>query len=121
MVGRGKKQTPIHQTPIHHWSGITFDSGMMLAVKRIIGTVALSAAFGLCACAENGYEAWLRYRPLAPGERLEECRRLLRRVVADESSDGVKAARDELVRGISGLVGKAVVVGQGSIQGGDSG
>jgi len=91
----------------------------MIAVKRTMAIAALVAACGFLAHAENGYEAWLRYRTLAAGERLEKCQRLVRRVVADQDSEAVKAAGDELTRGLCGLLGRPIALTHGSVRDGD--
>lgn len=71
----------------------------------------LLAALALMACsagarAEDGYNLWLRYAPLEPvlaadyGTQLGE-------VVAPDQTPTLRAARDELVRGLTGLLGTA--------------
>ena len=59
---------------------------------------------------EDGYDLWLRYRQLPSGPRLTEYRGALTRVVVDASSPTIDAARDELTRGLGGLLGNAVTV-----------
>src|SRR5215471_10787852 len=56
---------------------------------------------------EDGYDLWLRYRRLPPGPRAQENRGVLARIVVESSSPTLDAARDELVRGLTGLLGAA--------------
>ena len=60
----------------------------------------------LPAQAEDGYELWLRYRPLEPA-LAEAVRPHAARLVAPVASDAQRVARDELVRGLAGLLGQA--------------
>ncbi len=57
---------------------------------------------------EDGYELWLRYRALEPGYRAT-CSSLLRLVVlpGGNESPTLAAVRDELMRGLGGMVGGA--------------
>jgi alpha-glucuronidase len=56
--------------------------------------------------AEDGYALWLRYAPLAP-ERAAAYRSQLSEVVAPDQTATQRAARDELRRGLAGLLGHA--------------
>jgi alpha-glucuronidase len=51
---------------------------------------------------------WLRYEPVRPGPHLEEYRALLSAVEVDGASATLRAARDELLRGLSGLLAQPV-------------
>jgi alpha-glucuronidase len=53
--------------------------------------------------AEDGYELWLRYRPL-PADQRQEIGREIRRVLAIGDEPSVAVARTELVRALSSLV-----------------
>ncbi|HEX9107547.1 MAG TPA: alpha-glucuronidase family glycosyl hydrolase, partial [Longimicrobiales bacterium] len=57
--------------------------------------------------AEDGYELWLRYRLVSNAARLAEYRGVLQRLVVQGSSPTLGMARDELVRGLRGLLGRA--------------
>ena len=59
---------------------------------------------------EDGYDLWLRYRQLPSGPRLTEYRAAMARVVLDASSPTLDAARDELTRGLGGLLGASIPV-----------
>jgi alpha-glucuronidase len=65
-------------------------------------TAALAAA---TARAEDGYELWLRYRPIADAQLLGHYRARLAGLVASEGSPTLRAAKEELVRGLGGLLG----------------
>lgn len=58
--------------------------------------------------AEDGYELWLRYRLVDDAARLREYRADIATLVVDGNSPTLRAARDELARGLRGLLGKAV-------------
>src|SRR5690606_7969498 len=54
--------------------------------------------------AENGYDLWLRYQPIADAARLAEYRATISELVIDAASPTLTAARAELTRGLSGLL-----------------
>ena len=58
------------------------------------------------AAAEDGYELWLRYRPVADAAKLAAYRAAITSVAIPRSSATLRAARDELRRGLGGLLGK---------------
>ncbi len=71
----------------------------------------LLAALALMACsagarAEDGYNLWLRYAPLDP-VLAEDYATQLGEVVVPDQTPTLRAARDELVRGLTGLLGTA--------------
>ena len=57
--------------------------------------------------AEDGYDLWLRYRLVADPARRAEYRGVLRRLVVEGDSPTLRAARDELITGLTGLLGRA--------------
>lgn len=71
----------------------------------------LGAAVALFACAgsvraEDGYRLWMRYVPLEPA-LAADYRMRLGEVVAPDRTPTQRAARDELQRGLTGLLGRA--------------
>jgi alpha-glucuronidase len=60
--------------------------------------------------AEDGYDLWLRYRLVADAARLAEYRSAVRRLMVQGDSPTLRAARDELVTGLTGLLGRAPAV-----------
>jgi alpha-glucuronidase len=54
--------------------------------------------------AEDGYDAWLRYRPIEDAQRLEEYRAVASAVVIEEPSAVLQSAAAELRRGIEGML-----------------
>ena len=56
-------------------------------------------------CADNGYELWLRYHRIADRTLLREYRSDITQLVAEGRSPTLEAARAELVRGLTGLLG----------------
>ena len=67
----------------------------------------LPALFGGTAQAEDGYDLWLRYPRVTDAARLAEYRAAAAHVVVGGDSPTLRAARDELVAGLTGLVGAA--------------
>ncbi|MCC4590744.1 alpha-glucuronidase [Xanthomonas campestris pv. cannae] len=70
------------------------------------------AAIALMACAggaraEDGAALWLRYLPSQGAARTIDARMRLDEVVAPEQTPTQRVARDELVRGLTGLLGRA--------------
>jgi len=72
--------------------------------------LAVALATPLAAHAEDGYDLWLRYRLVADAARRAEYREVLRRLLVDGGSPTLRAARDELVTGLTGLLGRAPLV-----------
>ncbi len=62
--------------------------------------------------AEDGYDLWLRYPLVSDAARLEEYRAGITVIVVPGSSPTLAAARDELARGLRGLLGQIVTVAQ---------
>jgi alpha-glucuronidase len=58
--------------------------------------------------AEDGYELWLRYRPISDAKALAAARSTLTQVVMPSGSPTLRAARDELLRGLGGLLDRDV-------------
>ena len=92
-------------------------------------TMGRAAAFAWLACvlaaagparAEDGYDLWLRYRPIANASRLADVRAHATAIVAPTGGDTMRVAVDELTRGLRGLTGRevpraAAVTGAGAI------
>ncbi len=72
--------------------------------------ILLAVAAPVAARAEDGYDLWLRYHLVADAARLAEYRGALRRLVVEGDSPTLRAARDELVTGLTRLLGRAPVV-----------
>ena len=58
--------------------------------------------------AEDGYELWLRYRPISDAKALAAARSSMTEVVMPSGSPTLRAARDELRRGLRGLLDRDV-------------
>jgi alpha-glucuronidase len=56
--------------------------------------------------AEDGYELWLRYKPVTDPERLAEYKTLIQNFNIVGNSPTLKAAQAELERGLTGLLGR---------------
>jgi alpha-glucuronidase len=80
----------------------------------------LAMLFGLSAAAhaEDGYDLWLRYKPVGP-EWISRYAPHARSIVLQGQSPTLAAARDELGRGLSGLLGYSLPlessIGNGAI------
>jgi alpha-glucuronidase len=57
---------------------------------------------------EDGYDLWLRYRPVADASRLAEYRAAITAIVIEGDSPTLRAVRDELSAGLSGLLGRPI-------------
>jgi len=57
---------------------------------------------------ENGYDLWLRYRLVTDAARLREYRAALSHLVVEGDAPSLRAARDELVAGLRGLLGTEI-------------
>ncbi|MEP7247742.1 MAG: alpha-glucuronidase family glycosyl hydrolase, partial [Gammaproteobacteria bacterium] len=79
----------------------------------------LLVAFGCTSevFAEDGYDLWLRYVPLQEQLRASYQSRTLE-IVSGEESPTLRAARNELARGLTGLLGKAPPVANSVTQNG---
>ncbi|WP_178022491.1 alpha-glucuronidase family glycosyl hydrolase [uncultured Paenibacillus sp.] len=62
------------------------------------------------ALAEYGYDAWLRYRMIEPGERRDELNRLGGIVIEGTDEPVAHTAARELSRGLSGMLGREVSI-----------
>ncbi len=89
--------------------------GIMTAVsfycKRFfhwVTAVSLAGALGYApyAQAEDGYELWLRYRPVEAAQ-LESYRHAATQLVAGADTAGLRAAHAELTRALTGMLGAA--------------
>jgi alpha-glucuronidase len=57
---------------------------------------------------EDGYDLWLRYRPVADASRLAEYRAAITAIVIEGDSPTLRAVRDELSAGLTGLLGRPI-------------
>ncbi|GAA0748405.1 alpha-glucuronidase [Sphingomonas sp. ABOLD] len=78
----------------------------MRAAYQAILWILATFAFANQAHAETGYDLWLRYQPL-DASTVQRVAPKLRYVVADGSRPTIRAALDELDRGLAGLIGSA--------------
>jgi len=72
----------------------------------LLGLLAAPAA----ARAEDGYELWLRYVLVSDATRLAQYRAAVTGIVVAGDSSTARAARDELARGLRGLLGSEIPV-----------
>jgi alpha-glucuronidase len=83
---------------------------MNLLLRGLAALVLVLVGLGQAA-AEDGYDLWLRYRPLDSAARARLAPVASRIVIAAPQTPAVKAAADELQRGLEGMLGKAPAVG----------
>ncbi|MET3722474.1 alpha-glucuronidase family glycosyl hydrolase [Sphingomonas trueperi] len=91
----------------------------MRAAYQAILWILAAFAFANQGHAETGYDLWLRYHPLDAGT-VQRVAPKLRYVVADSSRPTVRAALEELDRGLAGMIGSApahagAVQGEGGV------
>src|SRR5690606_28485498 len=84
--------------------------GRFLAMLACL--LAALACLPAVAVAEDGYELWLRYRPV-DAARAGDYRARFTQLVAPTATATQRATRDELLRGLGGLLGHAPAQGQG--------
>lgn len=60
---------------------------------------------------EDGYELWLRYKLIDDADLLETYRARLQNLVMDTRSPTLQVAHDELLCGLSGLLGQSIATG----------
>lgn len=77
----------------------------------------LVALVSSSAPAETGSELWLRYRTVPNAALRAEYRRAFRAIVVDGESPTLRAAREELTRGLTGLLGAPVAQARGVTRG----
>ncbi len=82
------------------------------AIWRVASCIALAAscieAQGKTPPPEDGYDLWLRYHRVADASRLAEYRAAIATIDVEGDSPTLRAARDELKKGLSGLLGRGV-------------
>lgn len=82
------------------------------AISRALLLLVLSP---VCLHAENGYDAWLRYAPLDEASRAKY-QSLPASVAVMGDSAVLEAAKSELIRGFSGMLGRTLRDGKGPIR-----
>ncbi len=78
--------------------------------------LALFATSGLVH-AEDGYDLWLRYRPIAKGQRAELKRNFSGLISPQHPSETMQAAVDELQRAFTGMTGAALPIAKAGDRG----
>ncbi|HEY0281250.1 MAG TPA: alpha-glucuronidase family glycosyl hydrolase, partial [Rhizomicrobium sp.] len=87
------------------------------ALRSLAALIAL-CCFASAAHAEDGYDLWLRYHPVEKAS-LAKYRAAAAVLVTTGTSPTIQAARDELVRGLSGLLARTAPVDD-TIRGNDA-
>jgi alpha-glucuronidase len=83
---------------------------MPAAARRLVLVLLGLLAAPVATRAEDGYELWLRYPPVSDASRLAQYRSAVTGIVVAGDSPAARAARDELTRGLRGLLGIEVPV-----------
>lgn len=89
-------------------SGAVCGAGMM---TRLLMLLSMCIAATTAAVAEDGYDLWLRYRPIESSS-LDRYRSAATELVGRADTASLRAARDELVRGLGGLLDREIPVGE---------
>ena len=76
---------------------------------RLVRALLLFVTLATPALAEDGYDLWLRYRPVEK-HWLASYRIAARSIVPEGNSESIAAARDELARGLAGMLREHVPV-----------
>ena len=92
--GRVGNDGPVRQRPLSSWRARAAAFAFLLAAASCMPA----------AHAEDGHELWLRYRPLA-GAQASIYRADASQLIAGKGTPTLVAARDELRRGLGGLLG----------------
>ena len=87
------------------------------SILRSFAALTLLCCFASAAHAEDGYDLWLRYRPVEKAS-LGKYRAAATALVTAGTSPTIRAARDELVRGLGGLLARKEPVNDTIRQGG---
>src|SRR3982751_6119404 len=82
----------------------------MFGFRGLVLACALVASAPASGRAEDGYELWLRYGRVADAARLAAYPAAISSRVMPGTSPTLRAARDELVVGLSGLLGRPIAV-----------
>jgi alpha-glucuronidase len=77
-------------------------------MKRTVLLAVAATCLAFVAEAEDGYELWLRYAPVADAGLGGHYLASVTGVRVEGSSETLRAAEDELRRGLSGLLGQAL-------------
>jgi alpha-glucuronidase len=78
---------------------------MKSSLARRLGLAALALLSPAWAEAEDGYDLWLRYRPITEAATRDAYRSVVRSVLVEGRSPTAEATRAELLRGLRGLLG----------------
>ena len=76
--------------------------------RSLLPLLLLAALLTTPAAAEDGYELWLRYRPVSDAALRESYRTAVTGFLVEGTSPTLRVAADELGRGLSGLLGAPV-------------
>ncbi|GAC1657158.1 MAG: alpha-glucuronidase family glycosyl hydrolase [Gemmatimonadaceae bacterium] len=86
-------------------------------MRRFLTMIALLLTSAPAARGDDGYDLWLRYRPMPEGPRSAEYRRYFSRLVMPHESPTLRAAYDEISTAVQGLLGSPVVADAGASRG----
>jgi len=79
---------------------------MRFVIRLIIALLAI-ASFANAASAQDGYDLWLRYRPIEQSLRGRYVGHATG-IVVEQSTPTIRAAASELERGLSGMLGRRI-------------
>ena len=82
----------------------------LIATSLVLARSAIAQSSSQPLPNEDGYDLWLRYHLVANAMRLAEYRAAARSLVVDGDSPTLGVARDELTRGLEGLLGRPLML-----------
>jgi alpha-glucuronidase len=77
-----------------------------VALRTLCAACVMASLGATAVSADDGYELWIKYRRVADRHRLTTYRRAIRAVVVPGESRTLQLVRDELQRGLKGLLGE---------------
>src|SRR5215831_14576227 len=82
--------------------------GDPMSLRQLAAVLLCLSCAAQLARAEDGYDLWLRYRPIDDAAALASYRSVATQLVVDSDSPTLSAARAELTRALSGLLGTSI-------------
>jgi alpha-glucuronidase len=76
-------------------------------MKKLFSLLLL-CSFTILLTAEDGYKLWLRYYKITDNKFLQQCRNKISGIHINGNNATMKAAREELINGLEGLLDKKI-------------
>jgi len=89
-----------------------------MKIIHLLSSILLFLLLANCTKAEDGYRLWLRYDKLTNAQLLEKYKTSFSSIVATGNSETITVLKEELTKGLSGLLGQQIVIsGKSEMQG----